>query len=253
MASAARVHLGPRFATASPPRGSPASRARPQAGATRRRRQPRRPGCRSARRASHQPGALLGDPAVMYVGVGLMVFRGESGPARQLRRGGEPGHLADLGDEDLSQDRTDARNLLHRHIAGVGAQSTWTRVVNRSISNRKSSSSRRREAIRAAYGAGSRSRSNSAVPSTPNRSLIKTWMPHLASTARTSASRSSRVASGAIHASGNRPRRSRSARSVATRTSFLTLRYPNAFTPNGWARCTPAPAARIASTAHYQP
>ena len=91
-----------------------------------------------------------------------------------------------------------------------------------------------------------------------NRSDIGTWIPHLASTAWISAlqcersptslarcrtsSRSSRVAGGAIHASGSRPIRSRSARSVASRTSFLTRRYSNAFTPSGCARCTRAPS-----------
>ena len=94
-------------------------------------------------------------------------------------------------------------------------------------------------------------------------------MPHLASTAwiwalqllriptslarcRTS-SRSSRVAGGAIHASGSRPIRSRSARSRASRSSFFTRRYSNALTPNGCARCTWAPSSCRASTAQYQP
>src|SRR6478735_8430735 len=128
---------------------------------------------------------------------------------------------------------------------------------------------RRSAAILAAYGLGSSSRSSSSVPARPNRSVIDTWMPHLASTAwiwalqllriptslarcRTS-SRSSRVAGGAIHASGNLPIRSRSARSRASLSSFLTRRYSNALTPNGCARCTCAPRSRSASTAQYQP
>ena len=128
---------------------------------------------------------------------------------------------------------------------------------------------RRSDPIRAAYGAASSNRSSSAVPSTPNRSLTATCTPHLASTAWTSAlqcersptsfarcrtsSRSSRVTGGAIHASGSRPIRNRSARSAASRSSFFTRRYSNAFTPNGCARCTLAPCSRSASTAQYQP
>ena len=60
------------------------------------------------------------------------------------------------------------------------------------------------------------------------------------------------LAGGAIHASGSRPSCSSSARSVASRTSFFTRRYSNAFTPSGCARCTWAPAFWRASTAQYQ-
>src|SRR5665648_710711 len=87
--------------------------------------------------------------------------------------------------------------------------------ANTVISKSTSSSNRRSEAILAAYGAGSSSPSNNSVPHTPNRSLISTWTPHLASTACTSAlqcernptslarcrtnSRSSRVGGGPVH------------------------------------------------------
>jgi len=58
--------------------------------------------------------------------------------------------------------------------------------------------------------------------------------------------------------------RSRSAKSAASRSSFLTLRYENrssfltlryenAFTPSGCARCTRAPSSARASAAQYQP
>ncbi len=46
-------------------------------------------------------------------------------------------------------------------------------------------------------------------------------------------SRKSRVSGGAIHASGSRFIRSRSAKSAASRTSFFTRRYRNPLTPNG--------------------
>ena len=42
-------------------------------------------------------------------------------------------------------------------------------------------------------------------------------------------------------ASARRPRRNRSTRSAASRSSFLTRRFPQLL-PNGWARCTLAPA-----------
>ena len=66
-------------------------------------------------------------------------------------------------------------------------------------------------------------------------------------------SRSSRISAGAIHASGSRPIRSRSARSRASSSSFLTRRWLKAFTPSGCARCTSAPAAASVSAAQYQP
>src|SRR5664279_5407015 len=59
--------------------------------------------------------------------------------------------------------------------------------ANRLVSKPRSSITWRSEAIRAAYGAGRSSPSNSSVPARPNRSLISTWTPHLASTACTSA------------------------------------------------------------------
>src|ERR1039458_7074222 len=62
-------------------------------------------------------------------------------------------------------------------------------------------------------------------------------------------SRSSRTSCGASCASGSRPIRSRSARSAASRTSFLTRRQVSAFAPSGCARCTSAPAAARVSAA----
>jgi len=110
---------------------------------------------------------------------------------------------------------------------------------------------------------------SSSRPDTPNRSLIGTCIPALASTAwiwqrrpeRSATSlarcrtqpRSSRVAGGAIHASGSLPIRSKSARSAASRSSFFTRRRPNILTPNGCARCTVAPSSASASAAQYQP
>ena len=52
---------------------------------------------------------------------------------------------------------------------------------------------RRSEASRAAYAAGSSSRSNRSVPATPNRSLIGTATPHLARTAWTPALHRERI------------------------------------------------------------
>ena len=62
-------------------------------------------------------------------------------------------------------------------------------------------------------------------------------------------SRSSRTSGGAIHASGRRFMRNRSARSEASRASFFTRRYAKPFTPTGWARWTRAPQACRTSTA----
>src|SRR5512142_2108600 len=46
-----------------------------------------------------QGAALFGDAAAVHGGVGLVVARGQSGPAGQLARGGESVHVADLGDQ----------------------------------------------------------------------------------------------------------------------------------------------------------
>ena len=69
-----------------------------------------------------QSGALFGDPAAVHVGVGLAVLGGQPGPAGQLRGVLEPGDVADLGDEDRTQDRPDPGDLLDRQIAGVAGQ-----------------------------------------------------------------------------------------------------------------------------------
>ena len=59
-----------------------------------------------------QSRTLFGDPAAVHVGVGLTVLGGQPGPAGQLRGVLEPGDVADLGDEDRTQDRPDPGNLL---------------------------------------------------------------------------------------------------------------------------------------------
>ena len=71
---------------------------------------------------AHQPAALLGDPAAVHGGVGLVVFRGQPGPGGQLLRAAEAGDVADLGDEHRGQHRPHPGDLLDRAIAGVGAQ-----------------------------------------------------------------------------------------------------------------------------------
>src|SRR5680860_1341470 len=50
-----------------------------------------------------QPGSLFGDPPPVDVGIGLVVLRGQPGPAGQLRGGAEPGHVADPGYVALQQ------------------------------------------------------------------------------------------------------------------------------------------------------
>jgi hypothetical protein len=58
---------------------------------------------------AHQPRSLLGDPPAVHRGIGLMVLRGQPGPAGQLRCPAESAHLADLGDEHRGQDRPPPR------------------------------------------------------------------------------------------------------------------------------------------------
>jgi hypothetical protein len=54
---------------------------------------------------AHQPAALFGDPPAVHRGIGLVVFRGQPGPAGQLRCPAEAMHITDLGDEHRTQDR----------------------------------------------------------------------------------------------------------------------------------------------------
>src|SRR5512133_2329777 len=61
----------------------------------------------------------LGDPAAVHGGVGLAMPRSQPGPAAQLLRPGEPGHVADLGDEHRGEGRTDAADLLDHPVAAV--------------------------------------------------------------------------------------------------------------------------------------
>ena len=165
--------------------------------------------------------------------------------------------VADLGDEHRAQDRADPGDRLDRAVAGVacaaGRATSLANSVDLEVQRGRSAAAARRSAP--AYAAGSASRSSSSLPgqrrtgrsSAPGR---RTWpaprgpgtcscerSPTSLARCRTS-SRSSRVAGGAIHASGSRPIRSRSARSAASRSSFFTRRYANALTPNGCARCT---------------
>ena len=51
------------------------------------------------RSPADQGRALLGDPATVHVGVGLVMGRGQPGPRRQLPGAGEPTDVADLRDE----------------------------------------------------------------------------------------------------------------------------------------------------------
>ena len=44
-----------------------------------------------------QPGALLGDPAAVHVGVGLVMFGCQPGPTGELFGPGEPVDVTDLG------------------------------------------------------------------------------------------------------------------------------------------------------------
>jgi hypothetical protein len=57
---------------------------------------PRQDLYRLDRGPSDQPGALFGDSAAVHMGVGLVVFGGQAGPAGQLLCRAEPGHVCDL-------------------------------------------------------------------------------------------------------------------------------------------------------------
>ena len=186
----------------------------------------------------HQSGPQLGDPATVHVGVGLVMLGCQTGPARQLRRVPEPGHLTDLDEEHPQPGSGHPGQLPQRAIAGIGDQPPSGQPGEQVDLLVQVLDQAAQRLHRAAYGLGNTTRSSSSLPPRPNRSDTPTWMPRLASTACTSAlqcdrsptsfarcrtnSRSSRVAGGAIHASGSRPSRNRSARSAVSRKSLLT-------------------------------
>jgi hypothetical protein len=113
-------------------------------------------------------------------------------------------------------------------------------VSSRAISSASTAQTLRSETSFPAYGCGSARPSSQVLPQVPKMPAQVTGMPSLAKMAwtwslqlvriRTSlcryrvSSRSSRTGCGAIHASGSRPIRSKSARSAASRSSFLTRR-----------------------------
>ncbi len=198
---------------------------------------------------AHQPGALFGDPAAVHRGVGLVMSRSQPSPGGQLLGSLEAGDVADLGDEHRGQDRPDTGNGLDRPVAGIGTQPARDQLGDRSISKSSAVMIRNNESTRERDSTASTAAASNCRPPGANRSVIGTCTPAPARTAWTwhlrlvrsptslarwrTQPRNSRVAGGAIHASGSLPMRSRSARSAASRSSFLTRRSENIFTPNG--------------------
>jgi hypothetical protein len=123
---------------------------------------------------------------------------------------------------------------------GCPARATRSGPATARISKSIASINRHRALTRNRYAASSGAAVSSLRPPTPNRSVTPRCSPCLANTACTDAfnalrqatsfarwrtsSRSSRTGGGAIQPSGSLPMRSRSARSAASRTSFLTRR-----------------------------
>jgi hypothetical protein len=88
-------------------------------------------------RPPHESRALLGDVAAADLVVGLAVLRGEACPAGQVPRRVEPGHVADLGDEDCSQRRPDAGDRLDRLEPLSSTTRSWMRSSAAVISSIK--------------------------------------------------------------------------------------------------------------------
>ena len=77
---------------------------------------------------AHEPVALLGDPPAVDLGVGLAVPGCHPGPGAQLLGAGEPGDVADLGDEHRRQDWSDAVDGLDGLPAKVAGQAASARL-----------------------------------------------------------------------------------------------------------------------------
>ena len=175
-------------------------------------------------RPAHEAAALLGDRAAVHRRVRLAVAGREPAPARELVGGAEAGDVADLGHEDRREHRPDAGDRLDRQVAEVAGEEAvqlGLGVADLVVEGARSAPA----ATRRGCGRRRRARqlSSSSLPATPNRSVIGTCTPSLASTRvdlqlefvrrQTSLarwrtiSRSSRTAGGAIQASARRPSR----------------------------------------------
>src|SRR5262245_33997236 len=83
------------------------------------------------RKAPSQPGAPtchLGDRSAAHGGVGLTVAWRDTAPRGQMSGRSETPDIADLGDEDGGEDRSDTGQLLDRVIADVVAEEVGDRV-----------------------------------------------------------------------------------------------------------------------------
>ena len=165
----------------------------------------------------------------MHSGIGLAVPWRQPSPGTQLLGPAEAGHVTDLGDEDRGEDRADPVDGLHRPVARIAGQlrrGPPAHHVDLEIQRLDQPAQRDDPGVE---GRIQPQIVEQLPPATPNRSDIGTRTPCLASTAWTcalspdrnatsfarcrTASRNSRTAGGAIHASGSRPIRSRSAKS----------------------------------------
>ena len=136
-----------------------------------------------------QPGALLGDPAAVHVGVGLVMLRRQPGPAGQLRGAWSNRVTSPISATNTAPSTGPIPGIsCTARVAGVAGQPASGQPgeqVDLEVQVVHQPAQRLRPAPHTAPAASSRS--SSSVPSSPNRSVIGTWIPHLASTACTSA------------------------------------------------------------------
>ena len=191
----------------------------------------------------------------MDVGVGLPVLRGEPRPAAERLRRVETADVADLGHEDRGEDVTDTVDGLDGVVAGVVAEDEVDVAVQKADLALVDLDQVSEHGDAVEVGVGELERVELGVAARSPHVISTREDPVLGHDRvdwalrpvrrldnfirKRTISRSSRVSGGAIHASARRPRRNRSARSRASRSSFFTRRCPQSL-PCGLARWTVA-------------
>ncbi len=181
-------------------------------------------------RPAQRPRALLGDPAADHLRIGLVVPRGQPGPARTARAGARNRvDVADLGDDDRPEDRPDPGQLLDRAVPVVPGQQVGGHLLQHGDLAGQPADQLPQRGDLPGERLGQRQLIQPPLPQAPKMSEQVTSMPSLASTPWTWSlqlvrmctslqryrviSRSSRISGGAIHAFASPPIRSRSASS----------------------------------------
>ena len=132
-----------------------------------------------------QPRALLGDRAAPHDGVGLVMLGCQPGPRTQLARPREAGDVTDLRHEQRREDPPDPVDGLDRPIARMAGELVGQGPLERDHLGVIDGDQVPQRPDRASNAGANSNVSSRWLPATPNRSVIGTCTPSLASTACT--------------------------------------------------------------------